>query len=554
MSDDLPRSAWSGCCRCPITGNLGDTWSDITPWPGFEKPSYGYYSFPLRASYLPFPLSPYFARTSEHIFAQVRQANAGTAIAIIAHEQQGHRSDKALSKFLVNLAVAEAYTALADLLNGIGEPQVAYQRIDYWNRIISIITETCALIDELYATLLGIEALRHSPTYKELAEESITDMQFNFVKRQSDLFGENFRELYEQMSGLYGRAGALPVQLLKAYADIRFDIFHDHGVLEVKADIDDKLSVEERLRKGLEIFLTVANSGQNVNRWTWQEWFEKLDRYLPNWTEGIRRGLFVAESLDDIFCQKLRHFNYDLYRRGGLDPDPGLIMSKDFLQGLMDNPLAFLSEHELGTIGQDALLHPVLNPLTGVLIGMRSRAKIDMHDPYAAPERLRSLTETEVEKTFVEQVLASRQNNQTSLSFTCEPNNYGLFFLPRFEEGCSEPTIAAEFVTSWHTRSTDPAERERRWMAEQGLRDVLAFQQFYEGARHMVGSRTGIRCPMLKAAGPHGWYPRLDGVLRDCCGLAPLLASLYKAGRQVQEKLGIPFGRWELPPCCRAMG
>jgi hypothetical protein len=205
-----------------------------------------------------------------------------------------------------------AYTALQEVTENAQDDK-------FWlvcgvNSAIGEITKSIALVEELFATLFGMELLREKNLIPSYTLNRIEDQ---FVQNHCEHFGPNFRNLYARLSQLYHMFGGEPLRLIAFFAAGDVDsanivplLYGDAHLIEAKS--------EERLDRALE-FLERLQSTLSIE---WEQviftgdwWHKVMYDLLPGYRESFTAYCPLLKTFQSIY-EKVR------VNSGNLDWNP----------------------------------------------------------------------------------------------------------------------------------------------------------------------------------------------------------------------------------------
>jgi hypothetical protein len=498
----------SGCLPCPFQLSLPKSWDTINPLPGFVKPGGGYFSVPLKAWYLPIQSC---ITLGNFAVGEIDSSDIDLFWAIAAHELIGHGNNigpffefprKQLLRIFANLA----YRDLQEVMeNG--------QHEKFWgvcamNAAIAAGTTSMALVEELYATLRGIESLREENL---IPSHIINRIEDQFVENHSnpDYFGSKFRELYTRLSKLFHMLGDEPIRIIALFAGGKIDpenmvdILYGHG-----HEVEER--GEKRFHEALEFLegLQYPAIKQEWQKLTGKEWLEFLYHNLPGFSQCIDDYHPLLETFKRLYEDFEKHSS-------NFDWDP---------------------LHSF--VGGNRVLVHVVEP--------------DSDSQLKVPTDLIKCTANSLSDEYCEAIwkevykkFFNAQANNRTLVFmynkALESSVPGFGLVPAAVEDTDALMPVPRCTPGWDLSLIEDRDRFDEWLRRRNVGGSKVYKlNFYEGLRQQVAVRCGLQCPLRLGERP------LD---IPCCGGGRLLLELFKAGEKAAA-IGWHYTKWEMPQEC----
>lgn len=438
------------CFSCAAACPTDLYWAGVNPMPGFENPNSAYFSVGLRAPYIPVPEWTDFANC---IVASCNPRDASRFLAMAVHEISGHYTTNSASKKLIRYLVSQSYMCISRILRGGSLDE--WIELERCTRFIARIVESIRFAEEMYATLIGIAALR---VRSSLDTETIDKIEEEFVAINSDgsRFGDTFRHIYGQLEEI---SHTVPGDVLFALLDYSQSCFgldisvdRDHFKLHIGLEYLDATSVLVRLQNAMDAVAPITGGGHEYASWTSLEWAAYLMARLPDWSGFVSAQYQTTTIVETAFDSGSRlHL--------GFGPTEG---------------------------------YP-FNPIAGMQLLAGGGASAFIVEDLEAHHSMYPLWRTTIAQ------------GKELLSIGPQAGLHALFFMPRAENIGSSVSLFS------HLRRDRKADWDDSNVAE---RSNLTAAILYEGLRQQIACRVGVRCPLFPFAGDrccghHGFLRRV---------------------------------------------
>jgi hypothetical protein len=509
----------SGCFSCPFGANidLGNNLagSTINPFPGFANLKTGWFSPIMSTWYLPIEncqhSSTFDPSTHTHnidfgeMNGEIEVKNMEKLMVIAQHEFAHQAYKWTTPKVLMQFLATRAWEILCELMYFEEDNPKLWIQLASLNNSIEQIAKSIHLVEELFATFLGIhESQQHiSPTsLKEIREGSL--------KTQGERHSSKFCELYEKLEKICDVTGIGVFNTLSVITQCPIDIIMNEDNIwtpqssrKYTARMED--FTEERamlrLEKALDLLSLSHLTKEEMQNTNWHEFFSRwMPEYRHNFQSIIKTITFLSYQIDR-------------------------------------------SAEEWGK----RFLSPWHNPIEGMkLIDNHDRETGKMLMVICHPETLKDIWLRRIEedkvadntfKEFVKKTLMSKfddllAHNRVLVQILPAQGQRTMIFLP---ERRDTGEILPDGLPLLDSVMLDSEEMIRHTAI---VRTNLTALKLYEGLRQQIGKGCGIHCPLHIQDGSD-----------YCCGSREKLMRLWKAGKKAAERSGIPFEKWEEPTC-----
>jgi hypothetical protein len=496
----------SGCFPCPFEISLPQSWGTINPLPGIANPRRGYFCVPLNTWYLPIQSCLTFGQFA---IGEINAADLNLFSAIAFHELEGHgKNNEAFFEFprkqFLRILAAEAYKHLQEIMEK-GQHE-EFRNVYLSNAAIAAISRSMVLVEELFATLFGVESLREENRKENfIPSHVINRIEDQFVANHSkpNYFGPEFQKLYARVSQLYHKFGPVPLRLIAFFA-----VGHAHPADMALILYGIEEQSEKRLHQALEFLEHLLPIRLEWGIFTGEEWFKLLYNHLPGFKECVIDHRHFVESFKPISEQvRERSANFDDW-----------------------NPLHPFFEG-------NRVLISVAAPTSSPQLMIPS--ELIRRNANALPEVVCNLLLKEAHQKF----LNAQANNRTLVflyneEYESSVSVPGFGLVPAAVEDALMP--GSVYTPTWDLSSiTEDAARFKEWKRREDiLMSKMGKLRFYEALRQQVDARCGLQCP-------------LGGILdQPCCGEGKLLLELFKAGQKAAAE-GWHYTKWEMPKQCQ---
>lgn len=500
---------------------MPNSWSTIHPFPGVKEAGRGYFSVPLNACYLPMhtceAIGPLVA-------GEINETDLADFMGIAAHEMIGHAAlSSSLTKQLCRLTIIKAYTVLLNMMYG-NSSRYMWEYFEYLTQSTSRIIGGIALVEELFATVAGIELVKWNLPSKA------SEIEQKFIATQSgkNCFGKDFEKLYGPLSNAYHKAGYLALTLAAEYAAGYVDVVEGESLEESLVGFSlEKLSEEScktRFYQVIEELNRAPFRSAVLREWTREAWIDFFGRKLPGYWEEQKKAKQALEIIANLI--------YD------------------------SSPYPYSSGSSLENVAS----HP-LNPASGVIAMLFNDVKVNVLPPNLNPFKMEVNIREEVLQAFSDvmgdyipqryfaKLFSARSADRVLV--VCTNKNYrsvlgGLVLAPIALEGTNNIIPIPYIAADWDLLSVEPHVRASEWLNKLGdARMIVGTTFFFEGIRQQVANRCGLRCPFWGTI-------EEENSPSECCGRADLLRQLWEEGRLAQDQWDWSFKNWEIPECLRA--
>lgn len=513
----------SGCFQCPFEILLPKKWSTVNPLPGFAKPGGGYFSVPLQTWYLPIQfgviLGPYAV-------GEINNEHFELFMAIGSHELVGHLTlGLTHRKHLLRFAASEAHYHLVQVMEN--RKHEAFDEVLFWNSAIEKMTNSMALIEELYATHLGINALR---TQSSIMPGHVDDIEDAFVEAHCDSkhFGPTFGELYGRLSNLYRAFGPQPLHLAFEFAV---------GYIDVE-DIDDRRCLswwnltayesEQRLRRAFEMLERLENARYAYQKFDSSDWTNFFEKNLS----GYKAYLAEHDTITEIL---------EAAARTSLSGSPNIDSEASAAEALAKR-IQGVRARETDWDPFDTMILSEGNNISMNVSAPNSPPFLSISCNPATFKALPEEAQKDIAKQHLQKFFDAQANNRTLVTIYNEnPDSIvgGYCLVPAGVEGLDTVIPWPMFAADWELESKEDGARLKEWVNRRELAMLTVYRLlFFEGCRLQIAAGCGVRCPMR----PNGPGP--------CCGAEQRLRELFAAGQEAVEQ-GWPVTNWEMPLECQ---
>jgi hypothetical protein len=488
----IEEASWnpaSGCYQCPINVSLDKSWAGINPLPGFADIGRGYFSVPLTAPYLPLPFSEsdYFGSEyfdTEYVICEVGNAHVGKFFAICAHERWHIALLSLAVKGLISLAASRAHQAVFNIISE--NNNRAWEELQQWNLILTKLTKSIALVEELIATLLGCAEFKEKKS--ELHHQVEADrIEEDFIQAQSKLFGPDFVEIYGQLADIFHEFGSVPLAILTAYSMdwVEVERFGEWEGIPVHK-INEETS-RSRLYKCLEMLNSLRHLPE-AHHWTRDDW----DNFFDRWLLDFRRWRANRQELRRFLARELALCQKWWADRG--------------FKGY-DNPA--VSVEQIASQPKELVMMTVRGP------------------PFEFTED--APLQQRVQKKLNERARLASDKNRTVVVLASPPNTISLVFVPFFDKDNQGATPFTCLTNS----ERPPRPPKERLIDNLILRESLSTLLFFEGLRQIFITGCGVRCPVRCMEWAERACARIDGnKLPTCCGRSKEIIAFWEAGNK----------------------